>query len=222
MTSDPTQDYNAWEYNVKWEKHGHQLLFELLNEPNDFKFPPGKFFLEMGSDRGEGSTKVLAELANKLELTFITVDMNPELCQNALKIVQAINPKFSAECDRGEDFIANFFGDGDIAVLYLDAYDTMPVGADLPSDIKEPYIKNMGKWSNEEAWNMHLKCSEIADKKLMPGGLICFDDMWRQGGMYGHWAMRSKGFMAVPWLLSQEYEEIKYVDGCVVLRKPQV
>jgi hypothetical protein len=207
-----TSDTN-WEHNIRWEKHGHQLLLEhevLLASPKN------KFFLEVGSDRGEGSTKILAELAKRLQLIFITIDMDSNICEKAMKTVGAVNPRFSAECGLGENFIP-LFEDESIAILYLDAYDTMPVGFDLPQDIKDPYIKNMGKWNNEDAWNMHLKCSIAADKKLIPGGFICFDDMWRKDGI---WATRSKGYLAVPWLMEHGYEEISYVDGCVLLGKP--
>ena len=203
-----------WELTVKWDMHGHQML--LKHSDLMTSFPAGKFFLEIGSDRGEGSTKALAELANKLQLIFITVDMNPDIQKKALKIVQEVNPKFSAECYKGEDFI-NFFKKDDIAILYLDAYDTMPPGLDLPQDIKDPYIKSDGKWNNEAAWEMHLKASMRADKRLIPGGLICFDDEWRKEGV---WAKRSKGYTAIPWLLEQGYDELLYVDGCILLRKP--
>ena len=210
MTIDP-----AWELNVTWEMHGHKML--LKHSALMTSFTAGKFFLEIGSDRGEGSTRALAELANKLDLIFITVDMDPSIYEKALKIVKEINPKFSAECYRGENFI-KLFGKEDIAVLYLDAYDTMPEGLDLPQDIKNPYIKNTGAWSNKAAWEMHLKASTRADERLIPGGLICFDDEWKKEGV---WAKRSKGYTAIPWLFEHGYKEIDYVEGCVLLQKPK-
>jgi hypothetical protein len=205
---------SSWEYNIRWEKHGHQLL---IDHSYLFKnFPKGKFLVEIGSDRGEGSTKALAELALELKLNFITVDMNWDIYKRALEIVHEVNPTFAAECDKGEDFI-NFFAEEDIAILYLDAYDTMPPGFELPKDIKDPYIENMGRWDNFDAWNMHLQCCVVANKKLMPGGYVCFDDVWRKDNV---WAKRSKGYTAIPWLMDRGYKEIKYVDGCILLRKP--
>ena len=111
MTLDPD-----WERSVTWEMHGHQML--LKHSDLMTSFPKGKFFLEIGSDRGEGSTKALAELANKLGLVFITVDMNPEIHKRAVEIVEEVNPEFSAECYKGEYFI-DLFKKEDIVLIRL-------------------------------------------------------------------------------------------------------
>ena len=216
MTLNPSSALDpSWEYNIHWEKHGHTLLAEALLKTD---LPLGTYIIEIGSDRGEGSTKILAEIAYSLQMEFVTVDVDPILCNSIKNILENISPFFEAVCSKGEEYLKTELKDNSIAALYLDAYDTMPPGLDLPQDMKEQYLVKIGPWNNQKAWDMHLESCKQANSKLIPGGLVCFDDMWRRDRK---WAMRSKGYTAVPWLMSQGYEELDYVEGCVLLRKPK-
>ena len=203
---------NDWEYSVTWTQHGHSLLVDHKEDMADFT--TGLTFLEVGSDRGEGSTKVLAELALSLGMKFVTVDMDDAVSDKVRPVVEAVHPEFMAICAKGEDYILTL-PDNSIAVAYLDAYDTMPPDRMLPADMAQPYSR-LGGWKNHEAWRMHLIASMALDFKLVPGGLLCFDDTWRKNGV---WASRSKGYMALPWLLANGYREVAYVDGSILLRK---
>jgi len=200
-----------WEYSIIWEKHGHQLL---LDHRHLMNFPKGKMLLEIGSDHGEGSTRPLATMAKELGLGFATVDMDPEITEKS-KFVAEIDESFKNICGKGEEFIRTLDPES-IAILYLDAYDTMPPGLQLPGDMKAPYISRMGGWDTRSAWRMHLTACKEADSRMVPGGLICFDDVWRRNGVM---AYRSKGYLAIPWLLSKGYKEINFVEGCALYGK---
>jgi len=209
-----------WEYNVQWEKHGHQLLSE---HRSLIDFVKDNIVLEIGSDRGEGSTKTLALLAKDFNLKFITIDMNIDVINNVTSIVQSIDEKFDCFCYRGENFITTL-SNNSIAILYLDAYDTMPENIDLPLDMKMPYLENLGNWNLESAWQMHLDACQRAHEKIVDGGLICIDDIWRRETLvsgYHEYAKRSKGYTAIPWLLKNGYKEVCYVEGCILFQKIQ-
>lgn len=204
---------DSWELSVTWVKHGHQLIID--NQKIFQDSHKGKILLEIGSDRGEGSTEKLALLAKQYGLWFITVDMNPEISIRCEKIVRDIDNSFISVCSKGEEYIANLPAES-IAVLYLDAYDTMPPGYTLPPDMAKPYTKNLGGWNNDAAWAMHLKACQKGHNKIIPSGYVCFDDVWRKNRV---WAQRSKGYLAIPWLMSMDYEEVDYVDGSILLQK---
>jgi Ni2+-binding GTPase involved in maturation of urease and hydrogenase len=75
--------------------HGHRLIehfrpaIAALVDGRD-----GLAMLEVGSERGSGSTRLLAELAKSLKLKFITVDADAEVAQEAKNIVASIDPGF--------------------------------------------------------------------------------------------------------------------------------
>jgi len=198
-----------WEYEVVWVKHGHELLLDARDLVEKTK----GHIIEIGSERGEGSTALLATMAKELGRPFITVDMDENVASGAKEVLQKIDKNAKAVCQKGEDFLKEF--EEPIGVLYLDGYDTMPPGAILPGDLAAPYEK-LGGWSNEGAWLMHLKCVLETVKQVVPGGLVCFDDAWRRDC---HWAERTKGYTAIPYLLMNGYHEIRYEEGAVLLER---
>lgn len=199
------------EFNLQWDAHGHDLL---IRHRHDVEKAPGEVIIEVGSERGEGSTKALATLALELKKHFITIDMNPDISNSAARLVSGISPNFESICGPAEEVLPAI--KGRICLAYLDGYDTMPPGADLPQDLKEPYRRVLGGWSLGAAWRMHLDCSRVLEQRISPGGLISFDDVWKLGS---DWALRSKGYTAVPYLLQKGYVELDYMEGAILLRR---
>jgi hypothetical protein len=196
-----------WDLDVGWVMHGDELLIEQL--PN-FKFTPWSLFIEIGSGM---SSIPLALQAKKMGLVFKSVDLSSEY--NSLdNILKKIDPHFDFLKMRGEEFLKGI--SNSISVVYLDAYDTMPSGYVLPLDMQMRYSEVGGWGGSEAAWLVHLEFVKLIDKWLVPGGLICFDDCWlNEDG----WSFRSKGRTAIPFLLSLGYKVVKYVHGCVLLRR---
>eukprot|EP00960_Hanusia_phi_P075012 768358-Hanusia_phi.AAC.6 len=84
-------------------------------------------FLEVGSDRGEGSTSFLASVSSQLGLDFFSVDFSQEGYENARKICSTC-----AHRDLGEEFLRQTFlqvsRSGRISFAYLDNYDWIWAG----------------------------------------------------------------------------------------------
>ncbi len=82
--------------------HCGAAAYRLLEEYAD-DLDPGNM-IEIGSDRGEGSTRWLAEYAAKSERNFYTVDFSPEGFHNAQRSCGTCAFK-----GMGEDFLTGNF-----------------------------------------------------------------------------------------------------------------
>ena len=78
-------------------------------------------FVEIGSDRGEGSTAYLSQFAERTGRDFFSVDFAPEGVANARRVCGAC-----AYQGLGEEFLQNAFSTvskfGTISFAYLDNY----------------------------------------------------------------------------------------------------
>ena len=81
---------------------------------------PNSLILEIGSDRDEGSTKFLNDIAQKVHSKFITVDVVDYARQN----LSDSNIEFVIY-DSGSDWCKNYLAQGEytIKILYLDNFD---------------------------------------------------------------------------------------------------
>jgi len=195
--------------------HGHGLIEHFRPRIAELiKGRPGLVMLEVGSERGSGSTQLLAEMARSLGLRFITIDADAEVAAEAAAIVTSINPSFEAHHALAEEFLASYEAT-DIAVLYMDAFDIVGDWPHKASTI-ESYSRRNVELCNENAWKMHYAASRAAFKKVIRGGFVCFDDVWKDEG--GTW--QGKGKTALPFLLQSGYQEAFYVQGhCVMLQR---
>jgi hypothetical protein len=85
--------------------HGDELIIiyfeyikECLKDYNNIDF------IEIGSERGTGSTHRLAKLCNKIGWNFITVDADKDISKSALSIVKKFNLNFTAIHELGEKY----------------------------------------------------------------------------------------------------------------------
>jgi len=197
-----------WDIPLGWEMHGDALLLKHLQGRI---FQKGTSWVEIGSG---SSTLPLAQKSKELELNFVSVDLSSEYISLRQKLAE-IDPNFKFMMLKGEDFLRSYTDP--ISIAYLDGYDTAQLGWAPPLDMQSRY-KSIGGWAgNESSWQMHETCAKLVDKLLVSGGLICIDDNWRKDGA---WSYRSKGRLALPYLISNGYKEVQYVHGAILLEKP--
>ena len=185
--------------------NGHELLLGMGNQISA-SFPPGINFIEVGSERGSGSTKLLANMCNQLGYIFTTVDADPDVSQYANDIVKSINKEFKAVCGLGEEYIRDT--PDEIHIAYLDAFDLENL-RDTPRHEKcqsprATYERRGVKITSENCFKMHLDAVKFLDKKMPSGGLVVFDDVWNDG------LWRGKGETAIPWMLKNGFELVYF------------
>ena len=195
--------------------HGHNLLIKyLMTNHNNFS---SKKIIEVGTTRekyaNQSSTIKIAKACRNLGLDFTTVDMDPKNSEEANQDLRAVNESFKAVTSKGEDFLENF--DGEISMLYLDAFDTVLSPNHHSSTRKESYKNNLDcDITNELCWKMHLDCCIYALNKIEVGGFICIDDIYNSDDYFG------KGMTAIPFLVdSGQYEIVEYVPDAIILRR---
>lgn len=175
--------------------------------------------LEIGSERGEGSTGYLANLALERKERFITVDPDPEVYQRVSKVVHAYQMT-------GEQFMKGVFPDfgENVAFAYLDNFDWIWKGFEEESFIikqVKDYKKRGVELNNTNSQKAHLRQSELINDFTFEGALILFDDTWPTGDGYD-----GKGGTAVPYLLENGWTDFLHstpqkedMQGFVLMRK---
>jgi hypothetical protein len=137
-------------------------------------------------------------------MNLISVDMDPEVINNIIKIGKQVNfMKHKCIAMKGEDFLKDY--NQKIDFIYLDAFDFFH---NAHSEWRyERYKKNMNcTISNDLCWQMHLDCCKNIINKLQKHTLICFDDILNKEATEG------KGVKAVPFLRnSNKVKELEYV-----------
>lgn len=172
------------------------------------------FLVEVGTTRerlpGQGSTAVLAGLADRLGLAFVTVDMDPVNTERA-QIDLAAHPDAQAVTAKGEDFLASFREP--VVAAYLDAFDIDHGGhSDYRIDRYRRYMS--AEITNEAAHKMHLACADALIPRVIPGGLIVIDDTWDEGNGFA-----GKGATAVPLLLRNGFSIIGRTRTAIALQR---
>lgn len=178
--------------------------YSLLTEEIDFR--EKECILEVGSDRGEGSTAWWAEYANRHGVPFFTVDFNKDIYRRARDITTDF-PDCIAFQSMGEDFIESYFAKSNlkVRVAYLDNYDwwwkTLSPKKDH-IDFGEEYYAPYGlELNNDLSQEAHRKQSELLLPHLAEDSWIIFDDTWASvEGWNG------KGGTAVPFLFDHGYK----------------
>lgn len=198
--------------------------------------PQRDVIIEIGTERGEGSTQFFADLAEYAQMLFVTVDVNPDQLRDAVNIES--HPHACAVLARGEDFLERFddMVDGvdgakaNIKIAYLDNFDWWwsdvtpweEHHVDFAAKFYEPFGLEL---NNDNSQATHLKQAQLVHEHNDPGSIIIFDDTWqhspegdsRMEGAYmkatfgGTWD--GKGGTAVPWLLEHGYEVLEHQVG---------
>lgn len=170
--------------------------------------------MEVGTTReklpGQGSTVVLASLAERLGLKFVTVDMDPANTEQA-RLDLAGFPSASAVTAKGEEFLAD--SRAQVAAAYLDAFD-IDHGEHSQYRIDRYRRYMSAEITNEGAHQMHLACAEALIPRVGPGGIIVIDDTWQEGNGFA-----GKGATAVPLLLRNGYSIIGRTKTAIALQR---
>lgn len=159
--------------------------------------------LEIGSERGEGSTAYLDNLAKQNGAHFVTVDIDQPRIEEINK--QGIH----AVCQKGEDFIPTLSGKP-VSIAYLDNYDwNWWVGRE---NSDKHWVQHQIDWykdhheiemSNVECQQIHLLQSILLEEKTTDNSLIVFDDTWLDSY---YQVYKGKGGAAVTYLLLKGYK----------------
>jgi hypothetical protein len=196
--------------------HGHSLLLQAMDEKEAMVGSLRGFVcVEIGSTRehlpGQGSTAEISRECRSKGVHFITVDMDPQNTEAARTTLREVSPKFEAVNAKGEDFLKNYHGRIDF--LYLDAFD---IDHGKHSELRKlRYREHLGtEITNDACYRMHLDCAGEAVRLMALGGVIVFDDAWREGDGWG-----GKGQSAMPFLLSHGFEVIEETRNTVWLER---
>ena len=181
-------------------------------------FPQG-VFVEIGSDRYEGSTNILSVLAKKCGTKLISVDVLSE-AQNRLQH-KFDNVEFIIES--GSNWASEYSKIGtNIAVLYLDNFDYLYDINDANTDpiIKQQiasYATRGIEMNNVNCQIEHMKQLISLMPKFTPDTLIIFDDTYQLNGC---WV--GKCGPCVIYLLCLGYEVLEWTTDCGMIMKKAI
>lgn len=180
----------------------------MLGQFDDFN--PEECVVEIGSERGEGSTTWLAKFCIRRKIHFHTIDVDPGVYKGAEKIFTRYKGGFChAHFGRGEDFLANN-SELHIRFAYLDSFDCIPSGLE-----HEPFIEfyrqkyhDLGMvMTNANSQAVHLIQASLVDMRSASRCAILIDDTWKTDD-----AWDGKGALAIPYLQTRGFE-IRDLDG---------
>ena len=159
--------------------------------------------IEIGSERGDGSTQHIKNVTEKYSLNFYTVDFE----QEAYELVRdKLGMGENAFQMTGEHFLKNVYSKldssiGKISFAYLDNFDyifpeLVVAGKDFLDNQKKTYEDYGIEYNNENSKKAHLEQSKLVHKYASDTCFILFDDTYFEvDGSYG-----GKGATAIPWL----------------------
>lgn len=170
--------------------------------------------IEIGSERGEGSTEFLAAYAELHSLRFYTTDIDPDAYEAAKRLTDG------ASLGSGEDMLIHL--DGPISVAYMDGFDWIPRHHESEpwiADQRARYTQLGFELNNEICQQTHLREAQLIAKRATNRCVVIVDDTWTEANWTG------KGGLAVPYLLDHGFTVV--IDdqpegnslGYVVLRR---
>lgn len=139
--------------------------------------------VEIGSERGEGSTDYLSDLCRAHGVPFFSVDIAP---RHQLTTVMD-----------GEAFLAEFADE--IQLAYLDNFDfVFPEieGLDWVDGQISEYRALGYEMSNDNSMSAHLAQAKLVHERSFVDTVVLFDDTYMLDGR-----LHGKGATAVPWML---------------------
>jgi hypothetical protein len=177
---------------------------------------PDSEFIEIGTSRNgdDGSTKVIAEWAQRYRQRLITVDFDKDNCE----FVQAMNlPNVDVVCSKGEDWLRYkpYNPLHPIGFLYLDNFDWdwHPEKAESFVQEQQAKYKSLGvTMNNVNSQRAHLLQAMIAVNHMAPVSVIVCDDTWFNP-WFGHYTGKSGA--AVPFLLNSGFSVLETEEGDV-------
>ena len=173
-------------------------------------------WLEIGTDRMEGSTGWLIQQGQKHGMTrFITVDMNPNNIQRSIQRTQQSIGDIPNNCefvtDTGESWLETASTDL-FSMVYLDNFDWdywLEIEEEgFVAPIRETYQTHMGcDMLNINSQVTHLQQAKLLLPRMNKNCIIVCDDTWYEpkDGIYN-----GKCSAVIPLLLSEGYHIIYY------------
>jgi len=213
---------------------GGASAYHLLGDVAEELDPAGAI-VEVGSDRGEGSTVFLSGLANRTRRPFFSVDFSEEGYLNARRACGTCAHRGMGEewLEAPEGFSASADAagmgagaDARIAVAYLDNYDwTYPWTKTMAYKVQQhkDYEKQGLSLSNAKSQETHLRQAIAVEKRCSERCFVLFDDTWAGAapGLYS-----GKGGRAVGYLMAKGFEVVQQSSesepshlGWVLLRR---
>jgi len=172
--------------------------------------------LEIGSDRGEGSTAVLGKIAYDANKILHSVDMNQELITDNMQKYVADPIKFYNL--KGEDFLDQN-SHLKFSVVLLDNFDWIWNPLDIPdwienqiSDYKNNYDLEMNNLNSQKT---HLMQSIKLTNMLADQCIIICDDTWF---IYEQGIFSGKCGAAIPYLISLGFSFYHEPWGVILIR----
>lgn len=168
-------------------------------------------WIEIGVDRGEGSTQFFSDLAKTHATRFYTVDYDQDQIDGLRERFVTLPDHVRAVQAKGEEFLEEFRKiepEAQVSLVYLDNFDwdywvNRKAKSFVPAQ-KERYLQKMGtEMTNLNSQQAHL----IQAIRLMPlmsaNSIIVCDDTWYDPaeGVY-----IGKCSAAIPYLLLNGYE----------------
>jgi hypothetical protein len=203
---------------------GLKSVFENINLIDDVlskNTDSNHTIVEVGSERGFGSTYYLAKYCVNNNLNFITIDPSEDSIQSARKIINKFSSdKLKAVKQTGEDF----FKENDIrkiVLAYLDGFDVIFPGASVSQD-RVGFYASLGidflKDGNRISAEVHLETAKLIFKNVVQGGVVAIDDTFYENN---EWL--GKGKLAVPFLLENGFKSVNSIerkrDHSILLQK---
>ena len=178
--------------------------------------PPG-VFVEIGSERGDGSTLWLDQLAGVYQTKLITVDILPAARDQWQQTL--LNTEFVVEpgLPWAQEFAHSWT---DIAVLYLDNFDYI---WDI-ENVRPAILQQMGEYAtrgvtmtNQECQKQHLAQLLALYSNLAPQAVVAFDDTYCYNDCW-----IGKCGPAVVYLLARGWQVVHQTHDCgVILTRQQ-
>lgn len=178
-------------------------MYNLVNLLDDQLLTKEYAAVEIGSDRGEGSTFYLNKFFIEKNIDFYSVDFNFNIYSNVKKYM--FDRCFNVT---GEIFLRNIFPlfNKKINFLYLDNFDFIYKQIEEADFVKNQiaeYKKYNVEMNNYNSQKTHLIQVQESIKFLDRGSLVLFDDTFENNNQFD-----GKGGLAVPFLLENNFKII--------------
>jgi hypothetical protein len=158
-------------------------------------------WVELGVDRGEGSTRWFSDMAKTRATKFYGVDMDPDQIERAkVNLAQSrtatirsdgsidmapgeIDPHIEMIADKGEEFLRKMDPEEQISLCYLDNFDwDYWLGQEEESfvaEVKQRYRDTIQiEMTNTNSQLTHLIQTMRLIPRLTPNSLVICDDTW--------------------------------------------
>jgi hypothetical protein len=190
----------------------------VFKEIKNYIQPGPGVYVEIGSDRGEGSTQELAELAQRNGTKLITVDIS----DRARGRLQTQLPEVEFVVADGASWareFAHFNSDTDVACVYLDNFDYIWDINEVRPAIKmqmHEYASRGVAMTNQQCQLEHMRQIVELYSLLTPTATVVLDDTFLKNDC---WMGKSAG--VVLYLLAKNWQVVHQTLDCGVILQRQ-